>query len=77
MEYSALCKLRGMLVIAVFTPTPVGKTAKCPDCRNDQFRTYQGWVECIECGFAILEAHYERMMKRSGEQLQLHYSSAG
>ena len=50
---TALCKWRGALVLMEITTSPQGK---CPDCGANEFREYQGWLEC-NCGFAVLKSH--------------------
>ncbi len=57
----ALCKYRGMLVIASFCRSPPGQVGHCPECRGIEFREHAGWIECKDCGFAILKTDYSRM----------------
>ena len=58
---TALCKFRGMLVMAVFSKCEDGKHGSCPECGSAEFSTHAGWVEC-DCGFAIDEAAYNRIL---------------
>ncbi len=54
----ALCKLHGQLVIAEISRDERAKG--CPVCRTDNSHEYQGWIECMECGFSILLSDMEK-----------------
>lgn len=60
MKARALCKYRGMLVIAEFAQCEDGVDGRCPECGATSFNRVGGWVEC-DCGFAINESDYDRM----------------
>ncbi len=67
----ALCKFRGMLVIAEVRPSRPGSPYRrgCPECHRKEFwREHGGWMEC-ECGFAILTTDYDRVMGEPPEGL--------
>ena len=52
---TALCKFRGMLVIAEIVIRKDGVRGACPECSGTEFRERNGWTEC-DCGFAYLTA---------------------
>lgn len=54
----ALCKFRGMLVIAEVSINPGG--GSCPECGSTDFFERHGWLEC-DCGFAYLKSDVERI----------------
>ena len=62
---TALCKLRGMLVLMEIQPTE--QQGKCPDCGGTKFVNGtswdKGWVNCTNCDFAVLAKHLERRRK--------------
>ena len=57
----ALCKFRGLLVIAEFSKSNGHGEGRCPECGNSEFYTRYGWVEC-GCGFAINESDYNKII---------------
>lgn len=59
--HRALCKYRGMLVIASFTKCSEGQHNRCPECGDNMFNDINGWIEC-DCGFAILKTDYDRIV---------------
>jgi len=61
-EYRALCQYRGMLVIMLVKKSSEGKKGRCYDCRESQFWNDNGWVRCTNCGFAILDTDYARII---------------
>ena len=58
-QIRALCKYRGMLVIAEFSKCAKGQSGRCPECGATEFHEYAGWVEC-DCGFAINKSDYDK-----------------
>lgn len=63
---TALCKFRGMLVIAEITLRTDGEKGHCPECGATEFYERHGWTEC-ECGFAYLTSHIEKLKQEGGE----------
>ena len=61
MSSSALCKYRGMLVVAEVVKAADG-IGGCWDCGSSRFRRHAGWVECCDCSFAIEEKAYDRIV---------------
>ena len=55
----ALCKFRGMLVVAEVSVRTDGP-GRCPECGSSTFRENAGWTEC-DCGFAYLSSDVERL----------------
>ncbi len=70
MTLRALCKYRGMLVVATFTRCLRGQLGRCPECQGTEFRDEAGWVECYGCGFSILKTDYDKMTaaKAAGDE---------
>lgn len=56
----ALCKFRGMLVVAEVSVRTDGQPGRCPACGSTSFRESAGWTEC-DCGFAYLSSDLERL----------------
>lgn len=56
----ALCKFRGMLVVAEVSVKTDGQPGRCPECGATAFRANAGWIEC-DCGFAYLASDVERL----------------
>lgn len=56
----ALCKYRGLLVVAEVSVRTDGTNGSCPDCGNKEFHEHAGWAEC-DCGFAYLMADLDRI----------------
>lgn len=57
---NALCKFRGMLVIAEVHKSQ--GEGRCPCCGATKFYKHHGWLEC-ECGdFSILEEHHKQIV---------------
>ena len=57
----ALCKYRGMLVVAEVTIREDGTTGQCPECRATTFTENGDWTEC-DCGFAYLTSDIKRLI---------------
>ena len=56
----ALCKFRGMLVVAEVSVRTDGQPGRCPQCGSASFSEDAGWTEC-DCGFAYLSSDLERL----------------
>ena len=56
----ALCKFRGMLVVAEVSVRTDGQPGRCPECGGSTFRENAGWTEC-DCGFAYLSSDVKRL----------------
>jgi hypothetical protein len=56
----ALCKYRGMLVVAEVSVRTDGQPGRCPECGSSVFVENAGWTEC-DCGFAYLSSDVERL----------------
>ena len=58
---TALCKLRGALVLMEVAPARDGRGGRCPQCGGVSFRRGEGcatnWTECLHCDFAVLTDH--------------------
>lgn len=57
----ALCKIEGVLCIAVFSKNKNGY-GKCPTCRQTKFHEHKEWIECDHCDFSILQSDYKRIV---------------
>jgi len=56
----ALCKFRGMLVIAEVSVRNDGAAGSCPECGATRFYKNAGWTEC-DCGFAYLSSDIAKL----------------
>lgn len=62
----ALCKFRGMLVIAEVSIRKDGQHCSCPECNSTSFTENFGWTEC-DCGFAYLTSDIKRLKDGNGD----------
>jgi hypothetical protein len=58
--FKALCKFRGMLVLAEVSVRVDKSAGSCPECGGKEFRERDGWTEC-DCGFAYLTSDVTRL----------------
>lgn len=64
---TALCIVKGMLVIAEVSRVELGE-GKCRFCGGQSFHENYGWLEC-DCGqFAILKEDHERITQTKAEE---------
>jgi hypothetical protein len=59
----ALCKFRGMLVVAEVSVRPDLTPGRCPECGSEQFTERYGWTEC-GCGFAYSTNDIQKLLGR-------------